>query len=45
MHSGKLGEIGDLSSDCTENCRSSLIFSGILPAFTCLLNHILSCNP
>ena len=35
----------DLSSDCSENCGASVIFSGNFPAFTCFLNHILSCKP
>ena len=41
----KLCVLVDLSSDCTENCGASVIFSGNFPAFTCFLNHILSCKP
>ena len=37
--------IVDLSSDCTETWGTSVIFSGNFPAFTCFLNHILSCKP
>ena len=41
----KLCVLVDLSSDCTENCGASVIFSGNFLAFTCFWNHILSYKP